>query len=179
MESKVLQNNLLELIRRTSAELPDDVVRVIEKGWRREETGSNAKYALKVVLDNIKLPKKKSQPLCQDTGTIICYAELPAWLPQAKFERAFEAAVVQATEVGYLRQNSVDSLTGKNSGNNLGPGSPSFHCVVPCLRKLTATDAVRLSSPSMYHSNPAHWRVGGSTMNLPAETAFSEKAAGA
>ena len=33
----------------------------------------------------------------------------------------------EATTKGYLRQNSVDSLTGRNSGTNLGPGSPVFH----------------------------------------------------
>ncbi len=32
-----------------------------------------------------------------------------------------------ATKKGYLRQNSVDSLTGKNDGTNVGPGAPAFH----------------------------------------------------
>lgn len=127
MQSRILQKNLLELVRRTSAELPPDVIRTIEKGYRQEAPDSNAKYALKVVLDNIKLARHKSQPLCQDTGTIICYAELPAWQKEEAFRRAFDAAVAQATAVGYLRQNSVDSITGKNSGNNLGPGSPVYH----------------------------------------------------
>src|SRR5581483_5475358 len=36
-------------------------------------------------------------------------------------------AVAEATAKGYLRQNSVDSVTGRNTGNNLGPGSPIFH----------------------------------------------------
>ena len=43
------------------------------------------------------------------------------------YRKATDAAVKQATEIGYLRQNSVDSLTGKNSGTNLGPGSPVYH----------------------------------------------------
>lgn len=127
MEVKVLQKNLLELIRRTSCELPLDVVRVLEKGHEKERKGSTAKYALEVILDNIKLANQLSQPICQDTGTIICYAELPKWLDEGTFRRTYEKAVVQATKVGYLRQNSVDSITGKNSGNNLGPGSPAFH----------------------------------------------------
>ena len=127
MDAKILQTQLLELIRRTSSRLPDDVVRVIEHGWRREEAGSNAKYALRVILDNIAMARDKSQPLCQDTGTIICYADLPAWHDETVFTKAFERAVVRATKVGYLRQNSVHSLTGKNSGTNLGPGSPSYH----------------------------------------------------
>ena len=127
MEAKVLQAKLLELIRRTSTQLPDDVIRTIEIGHRREAKDSTARYALKVILDNIIMAKELSQPICQDTGTIICYAELPAWLDERSFTRVFERAVVQATRKGYLRQNSVDSITGKNSGNNLGPGSPSYH----------------------------------------------------
>jgi len=127
MDAKLLQKNLLELIRRTSAELPQDVVRILEKGHRKEKKDSTAKYALKVILDNVELARDKSQPLCQDTGTIICYADLPGWIDEPTFKKAFEKAVVEATRKGYLRQNSVDSLTGKNSGNNLGPGSPSFH----------------------------------------------------
>src|SRR5262249_33514607 len=35
--------------------------------------------------------------------------------------------VAEATAKGYLRQNSVDSVTDKNTGNNLGPGSPVYH----------------------------------------------------
>ncbi len=127
MDAKLLEKHLLELVRRTSSELPADVVRVIEKGHRREARDSTAKYALKVILDNIVLARDKSLPLCQDTGTIICYADLPAWLDEKTFRRVFDKAVVEATRVGYLRQNSVDSLTGKNSGTNLGPGSPSYH----------------------------------------------------
>jgi fumarate hydratase class I len=126
-DTRVLQANLLELIRRTSAELPGDVVRAVHKGIRREKKGSVGRYALEVIRDNIIMAKDKSQPLCQDTGTIICYADLPKWCDERTFRRAYERAVVQATKVGYLRQNSVDSITGKNSGNNLGPGSPSFH----------------------------------------------------
>lgn len=127
MDARALQKNLLELIRRTSAELPTDVVRAIETGARREASGSNAWYALEVIRDNILMAKDKSQPLCQDTGTIIVYVDLPKWCDEKTFRKAYEKAVVEATKVGYLRQNSVDSITGHNSGDNLGPGSPSFH----------------------------------------------------
>jgi fumarate hydratase, class I len=127
VDARVLQANLLELIRRTSAELPGDVVRAVHKGIRREKKDSSARYALEVIRDNIIMAKEKSQPLCQDTGVIICYADLPDWCDEGTFRKAYEKAVVQATRIGYLRQNSVDSITGKNSGTNLGPGSPSFH----------------------------------------------------
>jgi len=99
----------------------------VEKGTRREKKGSSARYALEVIRDNIIMAKDKSQPLCQDTGTIICYADLPAWCSETAFRKAFEKAVVTATRKGSLRQNSVGSITGRNSGNNLGPGSPQYH----------------------------------------------------
>jgi len=127
MDAKTLQENLLELIRRTSAELPTDVVRSIKKGRRKEKKNSSGLYALDVIHENIIMAKDKSQPLCQDTGAIICYADLPVWCAERMFRRAYEKAVVQATKVGFLRQNSVDSITGENSGTNLGPGNPTFH----------------------------------------------------
>ncbi len=127
MDGKQLQARLLELIRRTSSQLPPDVVRAIEAARRREKAGTTAKYALGVIRDNYLLASEKSLPICQDTGTIICYVDRPDWISERAFRRAFERAVVEATRKGYLRQNSVDSITGRNSGNNLGPGSPVIH----------------------------------------------------
>src|SRR5580693_3191449 len=44
-------------------------------------------------------------------------------------------------------------------------GSPSFHACSPFLRYDTATVALRLSSPSIFHSKPREISVAGSTMN--------------
>jgi fumarate hydratase class I len=122
-----LKANLLELVRRTSAELPDDVVQTIQRAARQEQEGSNAQYAMNIIVQNIDLAKRKSAPLCQDTGSILFFVKAPKGFDQLAFEKAAQAAVAEATAKGYLRQNSVDSLTGRNTGNNLGPGSPSFH----------------------------------------------------
>ncbi len=122
-----LKANLLELVRRTSAELPDDVVNVIARSARQEREGSNAQYAMNIIVNNIDLAKLKSQPLCQDTGSILFFVKAPRAFDQLAFEKAAREAVAEATAKGYLRQNSVDSITGKNTGNNLGPGSPSIH----------------------------------------------------
>lgn len=119
--------SLVELIRRTSTVLPDDVVRAVTAAKTGEEAGSNAAYALDVVSTNICLAKDKSQPLCQDTGSILFYIHTPVGYDQLAFTAAAETAVRQATAKGYLRQNSVDSLTGLNSGDNVGPGFPDLH----------------------------------------------------
>lgn len=124
---KMLFNSLLELIRKTSAELPEDVSRVVIGSLEKEEKNTTAEYALKIIKHNIELAKKKSQPICQDTGTVICYVDHPLGFSQLEFTQLFHKAIVKATELGYLRQNSVDSVSGANSGMNLGPGHPSIH----------------------------------------------------
>jgi len=124
---KLLQESLLELVRRTSAEIPDDVHQSILAALEREKQGTIAESAMKIIEQNIGLAKSKSQPICQDTGSILFYIDCPANFDQIGFAEAAREAVKSATKKGYLRQNSVDSITGKNDGTNLGPGSPNLH----------------------------------------------------
>src|SRR5215475_10606550 len=123
----VLQDSLLELIRRASAEIPDDVHRAIMDSLEREKKGTIAESAMKIIEQNIGLAKHKSQPICQDTGSIIFYVDCPVGFDQISFREAAQSAVKVATKKGFLRQNSVDSITGKNDGTNLGPGAPAIH----------------------------------------------------
>src|SRR5216684_4285745 len=122
-----LQDSLLELIRRTSAEIPDDVHKAILDSLEREKQGTIAANAMKIIDQNIALARNKSQPICQDTGSILFYVECPIGFDQRAFEEAAREAVKLATRKGFLRQNSVDPLTGKNDGTNVGPGSPAIH----------------------------------------------------
>jgi fumarate hydratase class I len=127
MKSNRFHARILELIRRTSAFLPADVSRVLETHRALEQGGSKADLALALVSQNIGLAKRLSAPICQDTGTITYYIRTPIGFDQLTLEELCKDAVAEATAKGYLRQNSVDSITGKNTGNNLGPGSPVFH----------------------------------------------------
>jgi fumarate hydratase class I len=122
-----LQDSLVELIRRTSAEIPDDVHRAILTSLENEKKNSLAANAFKIIDQNIALAKTKSQPICQDTGSILFYVDVPVGYDQITFAETAREAVKLATKKGYLRQNSVDSLTGKNDGTNCGPGAPAFH----------------------------------------------------
>ena len=127
MSASKFHAHVLELIRRTSAFLPPDVTQVIEMHRALEQQGSKASLALDLVSQNIGLAKRLSAPICQDTGTITFYAKTPVGFDQLELEETCREAVAEATAKGYLRQNSVDSVSGKNTGNNLGPGSPVFH----------------------------------------------------
>jgi fumarate hydratase class I len=127
MRASKFHAQILELIRRTSAFLPPDVTQVLEMHRALEQAGSKASLALDLVSQNIGLAKRLSAPICQDTGTITFYIRTPIGFDQLELEELCCEAVAEATAKGYLRQNSVDSVTGKNTGNNLGPGSPVFH----------------------------------------------------
>lgn len=123
-----LTESILELIRLTSTDLPPDVEASLQRAVDQEAPGSAGRDALVTILKNVELSRQNSTPICQDTGTPIFYVYHPTGWSTRQLRRQIEAAVVEATRRSFLRPNSVDSLTGKNSGNNLGDGHfPSIH----------------------------------------------------
>ena len=122
-----LLDSLVELIRRTSAEIPEDIHRAILTSLENEKKNSLAANAFKIIDQNIALAKNKSQPICQDTGSVLIYVDCPVGYDQITFAETAREAVTLATKKGFLRQNSVNSLTGKNDGTNVGPGAPALH----------------------------------------------------
>jgi fumarate hydratase class I len=123
-----ITDNILELVRLTSTDLPPDVEAAIHRAAEHEEPGSAARGALETILKNVELSRRNSTPICQDTGTPIFYVYYPAGWSTRLLRQQIENAVVQATKKSYLRPNSVDSISGKNSGNNLGGKHfPSIH----------------------------------------------------
>src|ERR1035438_3838651 len=100
-----LQDSLVELIRRTSAEIPGDVHEAILTSLENEKKNSLAANALKIVDQNIALAKTKSQPICQDTGSILFYVNVPVGYDQITFAETARESVTLATKKGYLRQD--------------------------------------------------------------------------
>jgi len=122
----------VELIRRASTDLPADVEAALRAAQTQEEPGSAAADTLATILENVALARANSTPICQDTGVPIFYVRMPIrphpWAMSPRdLQSQMEAAVAEATRRAYLRPNAVDSLTGRNSGNNLGIGFPTFH----------------------------------------------------
>jgi len=126
-EKSKLRAALLELIRRTSSDLPGDVDAALGRAFRREATGSTAKSAMRTILENVKLARENSTPVCQDTGTNIYFVDLPVALSEATVRQAILWATRRATRLGYLRPNVVDPITGKNTGDNVGRENPLLH----------------------------------------------------
>lgn len=121
-----LAKNFEELIRRASTILPQDVERQIRKAAEAEgDTPSGA--TLRQMLDNAAQAKEASTPICQDTGTLIFYIDYGPDFRQKTIEEAIKEAAANSTKKYYLRPNAVDSVNGKNSGNNVGIGFPYIH----------------------------------------------------
>jgi len=120
-------DSMVELITRTSTDLPPDVRRVVRRALETEAAGTRSAQALGIIAQNIDLACDTERPICQDTGWPTFEVKVPAGADVVALEAAIAAAVAKATELGKLRANSVDSLTGRNTGNNLGPGMPTIH----------------------------------------------------
>ncbi len=127
VRSDSFRKGLLELIRRSSTDLPVDVEAALRQAHGREEPGSPAEGVLRVILRNIGLAREAGTPLCQDTGTPLFFVSHPIGVSTNDIRKQIEASLVRATELAYLRPNAVHSLTGENSGNNLGRGFPQIH----------------------------------------------------
>jgi fumarate hydratase class I len=124
---KAFTLELAECIRQASCELPDDIEQGLLDALHREEKQSIAHTVLETITQNITLARKKSRPLCQDTGLPAFYISYPPKVFPSKIKQCIEDAIVLATEEGYLRPNAVDPISGKNSGNNLGEGIPALN----------------------------------------------------
>lgn len=122
-----LTEHFVELVRRAATDLPPDVEQAIREARDREDPNTPAPAVLDTILENVELARKQSTPICQDTGTPIFYVHYPAGWSTIALRKQIRDAVATATERAYLRPNAVDSLTGKNSGNNLGDDFPSIH----------------------------------------------------
>ena len=120
--------DILELVRRTSTDLPNQIEERLKAAMEKEEPGSAARAALETILKNVKMTRKNSTPICQDTGTPIFFVHCPASIDTGELTRQIRNAIEMATKESYLRPNAVHSITGKNSGNNLGDDYfPSIH----------------------------------------------------
>ena len=122
-----LAGSLLELITQTSTNLPPDVRAAMNIAANDETPHTQSSHAFDIILSNVDMAVDDSGPICQDTGMPTFVIHTPVGVNQIRIKKAIFEAVAEATRLGKLRPNSVDSLTGKNSGNNLGEETPVLH----------------------------------------------------
>lgn len=121
---QAFKESMLQLITETSTSLPADVLKAVKKSRELENAGTRSALALSTICDNIQMAEENVSPICQDTGMPTFKIKVPVGANQLEMTKAIRETIVEATEKGVLRPNSVDSLTGENSGDNLGEGVP-------------------------------------------------------
>jgi fumarate hydratase, class I len=120
-------DSVVALVVRTSTDLPPDVRAAMKVAMGQEQAGTQSSQALTVIAQNIDLAADCEGAICQDTGMPTFEVKTPVGVNQIVLKKQIRDVIAEATKRGKLRPNSVDSLTGDNSGNNLGPGTPIIH----------------------------------------------------
>lgn len=129
-EEKIMEHfkqSMYDLIVETSTNLPADVRRAIAETMKTETPDTQSSLALQTIAINVDMSAANCGAICQDTGYPTFEIKTPIGANQIVMRKEIMAAIEEATKAGKLRPNSVDSITGKNSGNNLGPGTPTFY----------------------------------------------------
>jgi len=116
---------VVNLLRLANTKLPQDI------GWALEaaaawEVNKTAYVQLGAIMDNVKKAEFMGRPMCQDTG-------IPIFYVKGRFNSSIRdeitAGLKRATETIPMRPNTVDPITRKNPGNNMGKGMPIIHFI--------------------------------------------------
>ena len=115
------------LIRQTSSTLPDDALAALKAAVRREAKGSSARMILETLVKNAALAERQGSPMCQDTGTLTFFVDES--LRRKVTPEAIAKAVELATAKGWLRRNTIESVSGRSVDTNVCDGAPVIHYV--------------------------------------------------
>jgi fumarate hydratase class I len=119
------KNTLAELIRRTTSDLPSDIEAALSAA--AEPCGSQAALMLHALVENTRLARQQTTPLCQDTGTLTFFWKVPRGTDTQALEQAAREAVATATANGWLRRNTIEALSGRSVDTNVAEGWPACH----------------------------------------------------
>ncbi len=123
---------ILDLIKNVSTTLPQDVQDALHLARTAEKKENIAAHiSLDIINKNIDISAFEKVPMCQDTGFPTFFVAYNPRLQANRIDEEYiieqiKKAVKMATKNGLLRPNAVDSLTGKNSGTNLGDEYPKI-----------------------------------------------------
>jgi len=123
---KLLEDGLVEVIKRTATTITPATLEALKRAKEREE--GPARGQIETMLKAIEIGKTKGIPICQDTGTITFFIEAGSSFPcikdVGKIRPVLEKVARRATKETPLRPNTIDPLTHKNPGNNIGKHIP-------------------------------------------------------
>ena len=123
-----VEKRIAALIQKTSSSLSEDVLAALRAAADRESKGSSADMVLRTLLQNAELAERNGTPMCQDTGTLTFFID--ERLRKSVTPAVVKRAVAYATEMGWLRRNTIDSVSGASVDTNVCDGAPVIHYVI-------------------------------------------------
>jgi len=119
MIEKVVEDTAVELLRIAATELPVEYVEEMDR-LMGETEGSVGRSQMVNILENVRIARGESRPMCQDTGIVAFMAKVGDGFPlRSRLKELLVEATKRATEEVPLRPNAVDMFKG-NTGNNVG-----------------------------------------------------------
>jgi len=120
------------------SELPDDVLAALQQAAKKESNPAAVK-TLNHIIENARIAKAESIPLCQDTGLAVVFVECgsdvavktPPGRKHATLEDAINTGVEAGFTKGYLRKSVVAEPLNKRE--NTGSNTPAIihHTIIP------------------------------------------------
>jgi fumarate hydratase subunit alpha len=120
LEAAVISETVARLSVEANQHLGDDVLDALAKSLEKE-TSPSGRDILSQLLDNARLAKSDSLPMCQDTGLAVVFLDVGQDLRiTGSLVDAVQEGVRKGYKEGYLRKSVVASPVGsrKNTGDN-------------------------------------------------------------
>jgi fumarate hydratase class I len=177
-------DTLAELIRRTTSDLPADVEDALQAALADEPAQSQASVLLQALVANTALARRQATPLCQDTGTLTFFWRVPRGTDTQALEASAREAVALATQKGWLRRNTIDTLSGRSVDTNVDEGCPACHFEqqeVGGRRSEGGAQEPDLRSPAADPQPSEVWLIqkGGGSENMSRQFSLPDEALGA
>jgi len=97
---------IIELIRRTSSDLPKDVEDRLRDSVEGKPPGSAARGALETILKNVELSRKNSSPFARIPALHLLREHPEGW-STLQLKQQIRTALAEATKRSYMRPNAV------------------------------------------------------------------------
>src|SRR3989304_1929863 len=105
-------DSVLQLIVKTSTDLPPDVRAAMKTSLDAEPAGTRASQALTIIAENIDLAADAEGAICQDTGMPTFEIKVPVGANQIWMRARIREASAGGTTRGKLRPTPAASLAG-------------------------------------------------------------------
>lgn len=114
-----LRDGIVELYRKVAISIPYDIEEALRTVCSNE-TETSVRESLEIILKKVTVARTSSSPICKDTGFPVFFVKVPMGLSHRIIREVIADATRIATKKVPLAPNAINSVTGMNSGDNVG-----------------------------------------------------------